>query len=119
MNNPNTNNYDTEENFDIRKEIFKYLFFWKYFLLFVVFCLSIAFCYIRYTNKVFSTTSKIKIVDKKDSALELPSAEALFSNSKINLENELEVIKSYSILEQVVRNQNLTTSIITLSLIHI
>ena len=113
MNNPNTNNYDTEENFDIRKEIFKYLFFWKYFLLFVVFCLSIAFCYIRYTNKVFSTTSKIKIVDKKDSALELPSAEALFSNSKINLENELEVIKSYSILEQVVRNQNLTTSIIT------
>lgn len=112
MNNLNTNNFDTEDSFDFRKEFFKYLFFWKYFIVFLIFCLSIAFVYIRYTAKVFETTSKIKILDKKDSALELPSAEDLFSHSKINLENELEVVKSYSILELVVRNQNLTTSVL-------
>jgi len=112
MNNPNPNNYDTEDSFDFRKEFFKYLFFWKYFTVFVIFCLSIAFVYIRYTAKVFETSSKIKILDKKHTGLDLHSAEDLFSNSKINLENELEIVKSYSILELVVRNQNLTTSVI-------
>ena len=111
MNNDNLNNLDSENSIDLKKEFFKYLFFWKYFLLSVVIFLAIAFTYIRYTDKIFETNAKIKILDKKDSAIELPSAEDLFSNSKINLENELEVINSYSILEQVVRNQNLTTSV--------
>ena len=109
MNNANHNNINTEDSIDIKKEFFKYLFFWKYFLFFVVFCLSISFIYIRYTNKIYETNAKIKILDKKDAGLELPSAEDLFSNSKINLENELEILTSYSILEQVVRNQDLTT----------
>ena len=111
MNNDNLNNLDSEDSIDLKKEFFKYLFFWKYFLLSVVIFLAIAFTYIRYTDKIFETNAKIKILDKKDSAIELPSAEDLFSNSKINLENELEVINSYSILEQVVRNLNLTTSV--------
>lgn len=112
MNNDNVNNSDSEENINLKKVFFKYLFFWKYFLLSIVLCLAIAFTYIRYTNKLFETNAKIKILDKKDSAIELPSAEDLFSNSKINLENELEIIESYSILEQVVRNLNLTTSVL-------
>jgi capsular exopolysaccharide synthesis family protein len=37
----------------------------------------------------------------------MPSAEDLFSNSKINLENEIEVIKSSSILNEVIKNLNL------------
>ncbi|MBT7895531.1 MAG: polysaccharide biosynthesis tyrosine autokinase [Flavobacteriales bacterium] len=111
MNNDNLNNLDSEDSIDLKKAFFKYLFFWKYFLLSVVICLATAFTYIRYTDKILETNAKIKILDKKDSALELPSAEDLFSSSKINLENELEVIKSYSILEQVVRNLNLTTSV--------
>ena len=111
MNNNKLKNYDLEDNIDFKKEFFKYLFFWKYFVFFTVFCLSVAFIYNRYTEQIFETNAKIKIIDKKDSALELPSAGDLFSNSIINLENELQVIKSYSILEQVVRNQNLTSSV--------
>ena len=107
-------NQVNEDGVDIRKEIFKYLFFWKYFLFSIVCCLFIAFCLTRYTDKIYESTSKIKILDKKDSALELPSAEDLFSTPKINLENEMQVIKSYSILEQVVKNQNLTTSVKTI-----
>lgn len=104
------NQMDSEENFDFRKEFFKYFSFWKYFLGASILLLITAFIYLRYTSKVYTSTAKIKVLDKKESSLELPSAEDLFSHSKINLENEVEVLKSYPILEEVVRNLNLTTS---------
>ncbi len=37
----------------------------------------------------------------------MPSAEDLFSNSKINLENEIEILKSSPILERVIKNLDL------------
>ena len=110
MKNSQTNSQINDE-IDFKKEFFKYLFFWKYFLISLVFFLFLAFVYNRYSDKVFLTTAKIQILDKNDTALEMPSAVDLFSSSKINLENELEVLKSTSILERVIKNQNLTTSI--------
>ena len=108
------NQIDSEENFDFKKEFYKYFSFWKYFLGTSIFLLITAFIYIKYTSKVYTSTAKIKVLDKKESSLELPSAEDLFSHSKINLENEVEVLKSYPILEEVVRNLNLTTSFIAI-----
>ena len=108
------NQIDSEENFDFKKEFFKYFSFWKYFLGASILLLITAFIYLRYTSKVYTSTAKIKVLDKKESSLELPSAEDLFSHSKINLENEVEVLKSYPILEQVVRNLNLTTSFVAI-----
>ena len=69
--------------------------------------ISISFLINRYTPKVLSSTAKIQILDKKQNNLEMPSAEDLFSNSKINLENEIEIIKSFNILNEVVKNLNL------------
>ena len=108
------NQIDSEENFDFKKEFFKYFSFWKYFLGASILLLITAFIYLRYTSKVYTSTAKIKVLDKKESSLELPTAEDLFSHSKINLENEVEVLKSYPILEQVVRNLNLTTSFVAI-----
>ena len=108
------NQMDSEENFDFKKEFFKYFSFWKYFLGASILLLITAFIYLRYTSKVYTSTAKIKVLDKKESSLELPSAEDLFSHSKINLENEVEVLKSYPILEEVVRNLNLTTSFVAI-----
>ena len=108
------NQIDSEENFDFKKEFFKYFSFWKYFLGASILLLITAFIYLRYTSKVYTSTAKIKVLDKKESSLELPSAEDLFSHSKINLENEVEVLKSYPILEEVVRNLNLTTSFVAI-----
>ena len=82
------------DNFDIKKEFYKYFFYWKYFLLTIVFCLFIAFFFLKYSSNIYETTAKIKILDKKDSALEMPTAEDLFSSSQINLENEKELIIS-------------------------
>ena len=108
------NQFDFEENFDFKKEFFKYFHFWKYFVAAIGLFLVVAFLFLRYTSRVYTSTAKIKVLDKKESSLELPSAEDLFSNSKINLENEIEVIKSYPILEQVVRNLKLTTSFVAI-----
>ena len=96
-----------EDSYDIVKEFFKYLFFWKYFLLSIIVCLSIAFLVNRYSQKIFTTSAKIQVLDKKQNNLEMPSAEDLFQNSKINLENEIEVIKSSSIFNEVINNLNL------------
>tara|TARA_B100001059_G_scaffold236765_1_gene290058 strand:+ start:10687 stop:13038 length:2352 start_codon:yes stop_codon:yes gene_type:complete len=113
MNNPDTqfNNFDRNDYFDFKNEFYKYLFYWKYFVLSIIFFLFFAFCFTRYSPKIYNTNAKIKILDKKESSLELPSAADLFSNSKINLENELQVLQSYSILEKVVRNLNLTNQV--------
>ena len=110
MNNNNLsfNNYQNDEDsFDLVGEFFKYLFFWRYFLLSIILFLSIAYLFNRYTPKVFVTSAKIQILDKKQNNLEMPTAEDLFSSSKINLENELEVLMSSPILKKVVRNLDL------------
>ena len=112
MNNTNSdfNNSQQEEDFDsfdFSKEFFKYLFFWKYFVLSITISLCLAFIINKYTAKVFDTNAKIQILDKKQSNLEMPSAEDLFSSSKINLENEIEIILSSNILKQVIENKDL------------
>ena len=103
----NSNFQETDDEFDLKKEFFKYFFFWKYFLVSILFFLFCAYLFNRYTPKVYDTTAKIQILDKKQSSMEMPSAEDLFSNSKINLENEIEILKSSPILENVIRNLDL------------
>ena len=110
--NSNFNNNDGVENsFDIIKEFYKYFFFWKYFVLSLIIGISISYLKNRYTPKIYESNAKIQILDENQTNLEMPSAEDLFSNSKINLENEIEIIKSSSILNQVIKNLNLNVSV--------
>ena len=88
---------------------FRFLFYWKLFFVSIFLCSLFGFFYLRYTHDTFSTTAKIQILDKKDSALELPTAENLFKNSKINIENELQVLESSPVISDVIKNLNLTT----------
>jgi capsular exopolysaccharide synthesis family protein len=110
MLNDNFNQENIEGQVDIKKEIFKYLFFWRWFVLSITICLLASFFYIKYSHDIYSTSAKIKILDKKESSLELPSASDLFSNNKINLENEMELLSSYTILTKVIQKQNLNTN---------
>lgn len=104
-------NIEHEDDFDIKKEFFKYFHFWKYFLASTLFMLFLAFLYLWLSPKVFVSSAKIKVLDKKESTLEMPSASDLFSNSKINLENEIEVIRSQPILSRVTNALKLHTSV--------
>ena len=102
---------DSDTDFDFKKEFFKFLYYWKFFIVSIVIFLVVAFTYLRYSAKIYKTTAKIQIIDKKEASLELPTASELFSNSKINLENEMEIIKSTPILEQIIKNLNLQVSV--------
>ena len=110
MLNDNYYQENIEDKYDFKKEIFKYLFFWRWFVFSIILCLTISFFYLRYSNPIYNTTAKIKILDKKEASLELPSASDLFSSSKINLENEIELLTSYTILSEVAKKENLNAN---------
>jgi len=99
-----------ENEYDFKKEFFKYLFFWRWFVFSIIICVIISFFYLKYSHTIYSTSAKIKIFDKKEASLELPTASDLFNSNKINLENEIELLSSYTILNKVIEKQNLNTN---------
>jgi len=102
-----TYNNITDQGENIKSEVIKYLRYWYWFALCFVLALLGAYLYLRYTPKVYQSSAKIKILNKTK-GLELPSSAFVFNRSNINLENEIEILKSYRIVEQVVDTLNLT-----------
>ena len=96
---------DSNFNFDFKKEFFKYLTIGRPFSFFNMW---VNFCFL--VPKIFKqniSNDKVLIIDKNETALNLPSVEDLFSKSNINLENEIEIIKSTPILEKIIKKQKL------------
>lgn len=91
----------------IKTEFFKYLKYWYWFALAMILAFLAGYAYLRYTPKIYVSEAKIKILNKSK-GLELPSSAFVFNRSSINLENETEILKSYRIIESVVRELNLT-----------
>lgn len=107
----NINNNSVTEDINIKDILFRYLAFWLWFLVGALIALFVAYTYLRYSNDIFQTTAKIKILDNSKGGMKLPSdPAAFFSNSKVNLDNEIEVLKSHRIIEKVALNLNLGTS---------
>ena len=107
----NLNKNSGIEDNNIKDIFFKYLNFWKWFLAGAILSLLVAYTYLRYASDIYQTTAKIKILDNSKGGMKLPSdVAALFSNSKVNLDNEIEVIKSHRLLKLVAKNLNLGTS---------
>ena len=103
--------FDVEDtDINIKQEALRYLRYWPWFLLCLIFCLATAFLYVRYSPKIYQSAAKVKILDE-GKGMELPSSAFVFKRSNINLENEIEILSSYSILEQVVVGLHLTSSI--------
>ena len=107
----NTNSDNTEESqVDWLLIASKYLGYWYWFVLSVMVCVIGANVYLRYMPNSYMTSAKIKILDNSNNSFKMPSdAISLFARSKLNLENEVEVIKSNRIMEKVVQKLNLTT----------
>ena len=59
------NQQDIDNNYNIKAEILKYLYFWKWFVLSVAICLGASLFYLKYSHTIYSTTAKVKILDKK------------------------------------------------------
>ncbi len=91
----------------IKQEFYKYMRYWVWFAIGIGVALFLSFLYLRYTPRVYMSSAKIQILNKQK-GLELPSSSFVFSRSSINLENEVEILRSFRIIEQVVKNLNLT-----------
>ena len=111
MDNQNFNtNFEQEvSDTDFKSEFFKYFNYWPWFVLSMLLALSIAYVYSRYASRIYQTNTKIKILDESD-GLELPSSAFVFKRSNINLENEVEILTSYRLIERVVKSSSLNTS---------
>jgi capsular exopolysaccharide synthesis family protein len=108
-------NNPIEEQLDLKKELFNYLSYWKYFVICVAIGLFSASFYLRYISPVYAIEAKVKILEESNKGLKLPSEllGMMASKSGINLENELETMKSRRLIGPVVSQLNLTTSYYT------
>lgn len=96
-----------EQSINIAELAQQYLHHWKWFLLSVVLCLVAAFFYIRYTTPIYRATSTILVKDDRKGGLQSElsafSDLGLMGGVKSNVDNEIEIIKSRSIIEKAVR----------------
>ncbi len=104
----NNSFFGEEDKIDVKQVIRQYLSYWPWFVIAVLVALLSAYVYLRYAPRIFETHSKIKVLDESE-GLELPTAAFVFNRSNINLENEMEILSSYLIMERVVRELNLNT----------
>lgn len=97
-----------QESFDLKQEIFKYLPFWYWFVIGVVIAMMGVSLYLRYQSNVYQSKTIIKLLDDSNSDFKMPtSGMNFFMRSKINIENEKEIIKSNRLIGQVVRELQL------------
>jgi tyrosine-protein kinase Etk/Wzc len=87
---------------------YKFFSYWPYFLFLLLFSLSIAWIYLRYKIPVYQTTAVLLIKDDKKGADSKDIMEALdIFGSKKTVENEVEILQSKTLMQEVVKNLHL------------
>lgn len=104
---------DQEEAFALKDTLFKYLWYWPWFLISLVLCIAIGILYLRYASVTYESVAKIKIIDESKEMNVAADALSILNggSSNINMDNEIEVLKSYRLLDQVASRLNLDISL--------
>ena len=114
--------FDTEANHNevnIIDQISRYLRYWYWFLISMLVCSFVVKNYLGHTIPIYESKANIKIIDDSKNTFVLPGAGITsMSRTKVNLENQIEVIKSNKLLEQVVKNSSLNTQYFTVGYIN-
>ncbi len=99
---------DDDQTIALKDKFRKYLAYWPWFLIGLLICFLIGFLYVRYASITYQSVAKVKIIDEsKELDIATDPLALLEGSSKINMENEIEVLTSYRILSQVVEELNL------------
>ena len=105
-----TKNNDVEEanEFSLVDVFYKYFAYWPLLAILLLFGITCAWVYLRYTLPVYQTTATLLIKDDKNSApgKEMLQAFDLFGSKK-NVQNEIEVLQSKTLMQEVVKNLHL------------
>ncbi|WP_396191049.1 GumC family protein [Flavobacterium sp.] len=98
-------------DFSIREELDKYFFYWRWFVVSVVACLVAAFLYLRYATPIYSASTTILVKDDKKGGLASEfsglSEIGLLGKAKSNVDNEVEILKSRTLIEKAVKELRL------------
>ena len=99
---------EEENDFNLKELLYKYLAYWKWFTLSFVIALLGAFVYLLYQTPVYNIQSSILIKDEKKGLGQDAMLKELdiFSSNKV-VDNEIEILKSYTLMEKVVNDLNL------------
>ncbi|MEZ0130973.1 Wzz/FepE/Etk N-terminal domain-containing protein, partial [Flavobacterium sp. LBUM151] len=104
------------EDVNLRQQLDKYIIQWKWFLLSVVICLIAVFLYLRYATPIYEATTAILVKDEKKggmlSELSAFSDLGLGGGSVNNVDNEIEILRSRTIVESTVKRLNLNINLI-------
>jgi len=101
----------TEDSVDLKQLLFKILRNWHWVALSMILAITIAALYNRYAEPLFKATASIMIKDEKKGGADLldnPLLKELdLGGGGKLIDNEIEVLKSYDLMEEVVRKQQL------------
>ena len=105
---------EKEENTNWQAIFFKYIIRWPWFIASVIFCLICAWLYLKVTTPVYNINASIIIKDDKkggNTGNDLSAFEDLgiISSSK-NIDNEIEILRSKSLIKDVVSELGLYIS---------
>lgn len=103
---------DDAVSLSIKETVFEYIKHWPWFLASLVLCVILGLAYLRYTPESFKSVAKIKIIDESKEMNVATDALSMLSGggSNINMDNEVEVLRSYRLLNQVASELNLDVS---------
>lgn len=106
----NTYNSNEEQSLDIKNLIYICLSHWYLFLAGAIIALAIGFVINRYTTNVYQVTGTVLVKEDKTSFDPTSIMTGISYGSMQNLENEMAILKSYSLTERVVKKMNLEVS---------
>ena len=89
----------SSDEFNFKDFLFSYIGFLKYIIVVVLLSAFFAFLSLRYSDVIYSTETQIKLLNNDEQFVPIPTQENFFSNSSINIENEIYTITSSSLLE--------------------
>ena len=107
---------DQNEDFNLRDTLEKYLIHWQWFVLGALLCMGIAYVYLRYSTPQFQARTTILVKDEKKggmlSELSAFSDMGLGKGMTSNLDNEIEILKSRTLVESTVKSFKMNVSLI-------
>lgn len=97
------NDIEKDTSFDMIQFVKRYLAYWPYFLISLFLALGIGYLYLRYAPINYASVAKIKIIDDaNETDIAKDPLSMVWSDSKINMDNEIAVLQSYRLLSEVV-----------------
>lgn len=103
---------NTNDKFNFKIKIEKYLKFWKWIVLSVFLSLSLAYVYQRYLTKIYKASSTILINDYRRAGFNSEISAftdkfSVYNQNRVSIDNEKEFIKSRENVKDVIENLHL------------